>query len=152
MGLLSDKINYIKGMADALKLGEKDTDEAKILGAMIELLDDMAFEVEGLGEEQDLISEDLGDCEDAIDDIYDIIDEECDCCCDDDCDCCDDDCDCCTFQPVVCPACNAEIELDDDIISDDCSYFICPNCKEKIDIDWEDDECECGCDCCHDED
>ena len=126
MAYLSDKINYIKGLADGLDLGNE-TKEAKVLSAIIELLDDMAFSVEELEEEQDLINDDL-------DEIYDVVGELEDYVYDDEC-CCPD-CGPLEFEDVECPACGAMIALDDDILSDDCSYFICPACGEKIEIDW----------------
>ena len=58
MGYLSERISYIRGLADGLELGEE-SKEAKVISAMIELLDDMAFSVEELEEQQDLINEDL---------------------------------------------------------------------------------------------
>ena len=152
MGYLSERISYIRGLSDGLELGEE-TKEAKVLSAIIELLDDMAFAVEELEEQQDLINEDLDDLDEIVGELEEYVyDDDCDC----DCDCCDcDDCDCdgMEFEDVTCPACGAEIALDDDIISDDCSYFICPECHVKVDIDWtcdcEDEECDC---CCEDHD
>ena len=150
---LSEKISYIRGLADGLEL-DADKKEVKVLNAIIDLLDDMTLAVESteelyydLCEQVDAIDEDLTAIED---DFYD----DCDCDC---CDCDDCDCDGIDFEDVTCPACGAEIELDDDIISDDCSYFICPECNEKIDIDWtcdcdcDDDDCECGCCDCDEE-
>ena len=140
MGYLSEKISYIKGLADGLSLGEE-SKEAKVLSAIIELLDEMTFAVEELEEEQDLINEDLDELDEIVGELEEYVyDDECDCC---DCDC-DCDCDCCGYEEVVCPACGAEIALGDDILSDDCSYFICPECDEKVDIDW---TCDCDCDC-----
>lgn len=142
MGYLSERISYIRGLADGLELGE-DSKEAKVISAMIELLDDMAFSVEELEEQQDLINDDLDEMDEIVGELEDYVYGE-------DCDC--DHCDDMEFEEVTCPSCGAEIELDDDMISDDCSYFICPSCHEKIDIDWECDgeDCDCGC-CDHDE-
>jgi len=153
MGYLSERISYIKGLADGLDLGEE-SKEAKVLSAIIELLDDMTFAVEELEEQQDLINEDLDDLDEIVGELEEYVYDDCDCDC---CDCDDCDCDGIDFEDVTCPACGAEIELDDDIISDDCSYFICPECNEKIDIDWTcdfdcyDDDCECGCCDCDEE-
>ena len=49
-----------------------------------------------------------------------------------------------------CSNCGAEIAIGDDILSDDCSYFICPECNEKVEIDFDcdcDEDCCCDCDC-----
>ena len=117
--------------------------EAKVISAMIELLDDMAFSVEELEEQQDLINDDLDEMDEIVGELEDYVYG-------DDCDC--EHCGDMEFEEVTCPSCGAEIELDDDMISDDCSYFICPSCHEKIDIDWEceDGDCDCGC-CGHDD-
>ncbi len=137
MGYLSERISYIRGLADGLELGE-DSKEAKVISAMIELLDDMAFSVEELEEQQDLINDDLDEMDEIVGELEDYVyGEDCDC------GCCDD----MEFEDVTCPSCGAEIELDDDMISDDCSYFICPSCHEKIDIDWGCDDGDCGCGC-----
>ncbi len=138
MGYLSERISYIRGLADGLELGE-DSKEAKVISAMIELLDDMAFSVEELEEQQELINDDLDEMDEIVGELEDYVYG-------DECDCCDD----MEFDDVTCPSCGAEIELDDDMISDDCTYFTCPACHEKIDIDWGCDGDECGCGC-HDE-
>ncbi len=135
MGYLSERISYIRGLADGLELGE-DSKEAKVISAMIELLDDMAFSVEELEEQQELINDDLDEMDEIVGELEDYVYG-------DECDCCND----MEFDDVTCPSCGAEIELDDDMISDDCTYFTCPACHEKIDIDWgcDGDECDCGC-------
>ena len=135
MGYLSERISYIRGLADGLELGE-DSKEAKVISAMIELLDDMAFSVEELEEQQELINGDLDEMDEIVGELEDYVYG-------DECDCCND----MEFDDVTCPSCGAEIELDDDMISDDCTYFTCPACHEKIDIDWgcDGDECDCGC-------
>jgi len=93
---------------------------------VIELLGDLAHEIEDLNEnamdlaeEIDQLSDDLADVEEALDDCCCMNDE---CCCDDD-DCCckDDDC-CCdeddepVFYEITCPKCgeNLEFEFDTD--------------------------------------
>ena len=108
---------------------------------MIELLDDMAFSVEELEEQQDLINDDLDEMDEIVGELEDYVygDEDCDCGCSD-----------MEFEEVTCPACGAEIELDDDLLSDDCSYFTCPACHEKVDIDWSSCEDSCQCSCSHD--
>ena len=138
MGYLSERISYIRGLADGLELGE-DSKEAKVISAMIELLDDMAFSVEELEEQQELINDDLDEMDEIVGELEDYVYG-------DECDCCDD----MEFDDVTCPSCGAEIELDDEMISDNCTYFTCPACHEKIDIDWGCDGDECGCGC-HDE-
>ena len=137
MGYLSEKISYIRGLADGLELGEESS-EAKVISAIIELLDDMAFSVEELEEQQDLLNDDLDEMDEIVGELEEYVygDDY-------------DDYDDITFEDVICPACGAEIELDEDMISDDGSSFICPACHEEIDIDW---ECDGDCDSCDPDD
>lgn len=88
----SEKVAYLKGLADGLGLG-KETKEEKLISAIIDVLDTIAVDMEDLeetcldlGEEIDAISDDLSDVEDFL---Y----EECcgdECCCggDDEGECC----------------------------------------------------------------
>jgi len=122
---ISEKAAYIKGMAEMMGVDESKP-EGKIMKAVIELLGDLAHEIEDLNEnamdlaeEIDQLSDDLADVEEALDDCCCMNDE---CCCDDD-DCCckDDDC-CCdeddepVFYEITCPKCgeNLEFEFDTD--------------------------------------
>lgn len=132
---LLEKVSYLKGLCDGLKINHE-TDEGKVLVGILDLLGDMAETIEDLSDEQfemqeviDEIDEDLGCLEE---DFYD----DCDC----DCDCCDDDPE---FYEVECPNCGEIVCIDDSGLFDD--GIICPNCDEKIDLDY--DECDCGCDC-----
>ena len=96
-----EKIAYIKGLMDGLKF-DVDSNEGKLMMNLLEAIEILADEVDGLnditeaiGEEVDAISDDLLNVEEYLFDDED--DFDCDCCCDDDedCDCCcDDDCDC----------------------------------------------------------
>lgn len=149
---LSEKISYIRGLADGLEL-DADKKEVKVLNAIIDLLDDMTLAVESteelyddLCEQVDAIDEDLTAIED---DFYD--DCDCDCC---DCDC--DDCDCCDeedeiFYEVTCGKCDEQICVSEDILLE--GEIECPNCGELLEFDFSclcDDDCDCDC-CCGDE-
>ena len=149
---LSERISYIRGLADGLEL-DNSNKEVKVLNAIIELLDDMALAVESteelydeLAEQVDAIDEDLTTLED---DFYD----DCDC----DCDCCDDDCDCCdcyddeeeAYYEVTCGKCEEQICVSEDVLLE--GEITCPNCGELLEFDFSglcDDDCDCGCDCC----
>lgn len=86
---VSEKVAYLKGLADGLGLG-KETKEEKLISAIIDTLETIAEEIEelneasfDLGEELDAISDDLATVEEFI-----YGDDDC-CCCEDDDD--DDD-------------------------------------------------------------
>lgn len=140
---ITEKIAYIKGMADTLEL--KDTDKKdRLMLAMIDAMNDMALAIcdletglDTLGAQVDEIDEDLGAVEDEI---YDL--DDCDCCCDDDdcdCDCCcDDECDC---VEAVCPKCGADIHIDFDDLEAG-NPIVCPGCDTQLDFEFVDDEDE----------
>ena len=96
---IAEKVSYIKGLVEGMKL-DTETNEGKILSAIIDVLGDIAVNIEDIDEDLAEVTDIVTDVEDAVMDLEDEIygDEECDCCdCDDedDCDCCD--C-CCLFR------------------------------------------------------
>lgn len=107
---ITEKVAYLKGLAEGLGL-DKETKEGKIIAAMIDILDDIALELEDLGDglEEvcdglDAVSEDLEDVEDIVYDEYD-----------------EDDFD--------------EEEDDEEEEDEECYETVCPNCEEAIYFD-----------------
>ena len=137
---ICEKIAYIKGLAEGLKLDES-TSEGKILAAVIDLLGDMTSEIcdiedgcDELLEQIDAVDEDLASVEDFV--YGDDVDDD-DCCdCDD---CCDDD----ELYEIECPACHDNIYLDEDMLEEE--GMKCPNCGTELEFDF--DGCDCD-DCC----
>ena len=130
MSFISEKVAYLDGLADGLKLSEEGTD--KVLRGIIDTLGAIAEALE----EQDESIDDLSDCIDGIydelDDIESVIDEEYDGELDED-----------DFIEVVCPHCGETVYFDEDMIDSD-DGLICPNCNKVIDFEipgaYEDDE------------
>lgn len=163
----SEKVAYLKGLAEGLGLDPK-RKEDKLLASVIDILEDLALEIEDLeenaldlGEEIDQISEDLSDLEDLMyeeeDDDTDL--EDCHvphhhgACCGhgkhhsdhghgmhhDACDCGeDDDIDEPIFFEVKCPTCENEITIDEDVLN--LGSISCPNCNETLEFDFDEDE------------
>ena len=135
---ITEKAAYLKGLATGLGLGE-DTKEAKVIHALIDLVDDMALTISDLEEGFNSISDQL----DAVDedlcsleeDFYEDEDEDED----------DDD----VYYEVTCPACNQTVCMSEDLLLR--GEITCPNCGENLEFDLEDIECDDDC-CCHDED
>ena len=129
---VSEKVAYLKGLAEGLGIGG-DSKEDKLIGAIIETLDLMAGEIDSLnenqldiGEELDVLSDDLAEVENIVyDDDWDE---------DDDCCCCDED----DMFSVVCPACNEEITLDESVL--DMGEIECPNCGETLEFEFDEDD------------
>ncbi len=153
---LYEKAAYLRGLADGVDL-DKTTPEGKILAALLDLVTDIADEVEAINEDivdlQDYveeIDEDLADVEDFLDEECDGDCEACDCDgdCDDcefgDCDCddddydCDCDCDCDDmFFEVACPSCGEVVCFDETI---DPENLACPACGEKFTCEFVDED------------
>ena len=142
---IKEKVAYVKGLAEGLGL-DSDVKTEKLIAIMIETLDAMADEIEELnqnaldvGDELDAISEDLGEVEDLLfgdeDDDFDDFDDF------DDDDEFDDECGCefcgggCFSYEVACPACGAEIELDEDDLALD--SVNCPKCNEVLEFEFD---------------
>jgi len=141
MSYLKERVSYLKGLAEGMKLDDS-TNEGKLLKAIIEVLDDVALSVddveevqEQLSEQVDIIDEDLAEIERIIFDEEEEEEEEVED---------DDEAD---SGQIMCPYCNQEIDIDFDLIDEETDTIECPSCHKKIDIDWDCDceECsECG--------
>lgn len=144
---ITEKTAYLKGLLAGLDLKE-DSKESKIIGAIVETLDEIALSVSDL--ESDLTE--LSDQVDEIDEDLGEVEEEVFGCCDGDCCDCDDedeDEECC--YEIQCPNCEETICLSEGAI--DQGKMECPHCGELLEFTFEDDEedaCECGC--CHHDD
>ena len=150
---ISEKSAYLKGLMDGLKLSTE-TDEGKMIAAIVDLLGDMARKVSDIEEttiaisdELDEIEEDLDAIEDFIMDDEDDYDEE-----DEDeyeedewdededyeegFDFGDEDT---TIYEVQC-ACGNIINFDEETLEK--GSIICENCGETLEFSLEDDEDE----------
>ena len=128
---IMEKVAYLKGLAEGMEL-DTEKKEGKLLAAIIDVLEDIALELEDLwdGEEElaeglDAVSDDLEDVEDLIfeedeDEDEDEYDEED----------FDEDEDC---YATTCPTCEEEIFFDESVLED--GEVICPNCGEKLEFD-----------------
>ena len=133
---ITEKVAYLKGLAEGLGL-DKDSKEGKLFAAIIDVLDDMALEIEDMQELQMELSEGLDAVSDDLEDIEDIVYEEWD----DDDDYEDEDEedeeeedseDC---YATTCPTCEEEIFFDESILEE--GEVICPNCGERLEFDLE---------------
>lgn len=127
---LSEKAAYIRGLADGLEL-DADKKEARVIKEMLELMCEMASDVEDMG--ADLTE--LYDAVEEIDEDLSMVEEEVyselgghfD----------DDE------YEITCPNCENTVVLSEDMLLG--GDVVCPNCGEKIEIEI--DACEC---CGHD--
>ncbi len=134
---LSERTAYLKGLMEGMKL-DTETNEGKLLKAIVETLDDMALTltdvedvVDAVCDELDSIEEDLDNIEDYLLDEEEDEDEDCDCCCD------DYDYDEAIYE-VKCPTCGAVIDLDEEMM--EVGSIECPDCGEELEFDLDEVE------------
>lgn len=130
MMTITEKIANLKGYLEGVKLDES-KQETKIIEKIVDILEDMALEIEEMEESVDTLNDYAEELDEDLGDVEDYLfgeDDECDCCDDDcDCDCCDEG-----FLELDCPKCGETICIDEDYDEDE---IICPACNEKIEID-----------------
>lgn len=123
---ISEKVAYLKGLAEGLELDTAKSKEAKLISVMIGILEEVGLSIEdleenatALGEEIDAISDDLSDVEEVVfgDEDEDFNED---------------------FFEVECPSCGADIEIDEDVLA--AGVVECPGCGEKFAIDLSDEE------------
>ena len=120
---INEKVAYIKGMLEGMELDSK---EAKLITAILEVLDEVGLALEDADASFDAIDEELNAINDELDEIEEVLDE-----------CCDEEDD--------------EDEDWDEFDDEDFVEIDCPNCEQKFVIDLDDDcccdddDCDCGC-------
>ena len=126
---ISEKVAYLKGLAEGLDLDTAKSKEGKLISVMIGILEEIGMSIEDL--EENTVA--LGDEDDDDDD----------CCCGDE----DDD-----FFEVDCPNCGDTLMIDESVLEE--GVIQCPGCKQKFALDLSDDCCcgdgdedGCGCGC-----
>ena len=142
---ISEKSAYLKGLMDGLKLNTE-TDEGKMISAIVDLLGDMAKRVTDIEETTIAISDELDEIEEDLDAIEDFIMDEED---DEDWedyvdwdeadeldagfDYGDEDS---TIYEVVC-ACGEVINFDEETLEK--GSMTCPNCGETLEFSFDDE-------------
>ncbi len=148
---ISEKSAYLKGLMDGLSLNTE-TDEGKMISAIVDLLGDMAKRITDIEETTIAISDELDEIEEDLDAIEDFIMDEEDWEEDEDedddswegwnedeeegFDFGDEDS---TIYEVEC-ACGEIINFDEETL--EAGSIICPNCGETLEFSFEDDEDE----------
>ena len=127
---ISEKVAYLKGLAEGLDLDTVKSKEGKLISVMIGIMEELAMSVEDLeecteelGDELNAISDDLSDVEEVVFDEEDDEDED---------DLNDD------FFEVECPNCGDELVIDEDVL--DAGTIQCPNCQQVFALDLTDED------------
>ena len=133
---ITEKVAYLKGLAEGMEL-DTEKKEGKLIAAIIDVLDDIALELEAmkdyadeLGDGLDAVSADLEDVEDIVfgedEDVEDDFEDE-------------DDEDC---YATTCPTCEETIYFDESVLED--GEVVCPNCGEKLEFELEEEPADGG--------
>lgn len=133
---ISEKVAYLKGLADGLELEKETSKEGKLLAVVIEVLEEIGYSIEDMEEANEMLVEGLDAVSEDLEDVEEILfsddDDGCDC----DCDCsynADED-----FFEVSCPNCGEDLAIDSDMLED--GQVQCPNCETVFSIDVEEED------------
>ena len=126
---ISEKVAYLKGLAEGLNLDTEKSKEGKLISVMIGILEEVGLSLEdmeenalNLGEEIDALSDDLADVESIVyDEDEDDEDEE-------------------DGFEVECPNCDEPLFIGDDELAE--GVVVCPNCDTRFSLDLSDDTVE----------
>lgn len=137
---ISEKVAYLKGLADGMELDKEKSKEGKLIAKIIDVLEDVGFavedlevEVEAITDELESVAEDLSDVETLVFEDLELEDEDdlggCGSCCS----ILDDD----DFFEIACPSCGEDIVIDESVL--DIGQVTCPNCGDKFSMDLVDE-------------
>ena len=129
MSNLTDRVSYLKGLSEGLKL-DTEKNEGKLIEKMLELLADLASEVDALRSDHEDLNEYVESIDADLSDLEDVLydeDEDGD---DDDSDDDDEDEDD-SLVEYTCPHCGEEMTFEVDSFDFDEDY-LCPNCHQPL--------------------
>lgn len=132
--LIKERVSYLKGLADGMQIGDA-TNEGKLLKAIIEVLDDIALEVDYLQEAQDEMSEHIDSIDEDLAELETIVFEDYE----------EDDDD--YIGEMECPHCKEKFDVYEDMLDDE-NTLRCPVCDGEIELDLD----ECCCEECSSDD
>ena len=126
---ISEKVAYLKGLAEGLDIDVEKSKEGKLISVMIGILEEVGLSLEdmeenalNLGEEIDALSDDLADVESIVyDEDEDDEDEE-------------------DGFEVEGPNCDEPLFIGDDELAE--GVVVCPNCDTRFSLDLSDDTVE----------
>ena len=122
---IKEKIAYLQGLSAGLDINDS-TKEGKVLNGIIEVLEEMADQLEDI----DIAQGDLEEYVESIDeDLYELEEDIFD----------DDELDMEEMTEVQCPNCKETVCFESDIVDDeDLIEVTCPNCDEVVYVNDQD--------------
>lgn len=140
---ITEKVAYLKGLADGLSLKEEDSKESKLIAKIIDVLEDVGLAVEDLEDEVEALEDSVDDLEENVSDLEVLLlddeDEEGNVlnfgCCGQGCSDLDDEDD--IFE-IECPSCGEDVVIDGTIL--DKGEVTCPHCGDHFQLELYDSE------------
>ena len=128
---ISEKVAYIMGLAEGMKI-DGESNEGKLTLAMLDVLKDIAEELEIVDETLDDMAEIVADIEDAVEELEEDVYGEYD----------DYDFDGDDLYEITCRNCENAVAVDMSMLEN--GRVNCPNCGEKIEFDIDFITGDCG--------
>ena len=130
---ISEKVAYIQGLFDGLKLDTEKSGEARILSEVLDVLREVGQQLDGMDAAMDQFDEELDALEDTVSELEDAVfedededgdggfggDEEED------------------FFEIPCPTCGEDLVVDDEALA--AGVVDCPVCGGKFALSFEDE-------------
>ncbi|MBE5783732.1 MAG: zinc ribbon domain-containing protein [Clostridiales bacterium] len=146
MSNLTDRVSYLKGLAEGLKLNAE-SNEGKLIEKMLDVLSDLAAEVEDLRADHDDLNEYVESIDSDLSDMEDMLfgeEDEDGCGCGGHCHCHededeDDEEDDESLVEYTCPHCGEEMTFEVENFDFDEDY-LCPNCHQPLFPETPDEE------------
>lgn len=137
MSNLSDRVSYLKGLAEGLKL-DTEKNEGKLISKILELMADVTAKLEAVQEEQDDLSDYVEAIDNDLSDLEDLVydEDEGD---EDDEDSEEDEDEDDNVVEYTCPHCGEEMTFEVDQFDFDEDY-LCPNCHQPLFPETPDEE------------
>ncbi len=131
---ISEKVAYIQGLFDGLKLDTENSSEARILSEVLDVLREVGQQLDGMDAAMDQFDEELDTLGDTVAEleeaVFDDEDER-----DADFDGGDDGEE--DFFEIPCPTCGEDLVVDDEALA--AGVVDCPVCGGKFALSFEDD-------------
>lgn len=133
---LTAKTAYLKGLIDGMGIQTEHSDEHKLLRSIVEVLDDIAANVEANEESITALADELDELDDAVTELEEILADD-----EEEQEEADEQEELVQYE-LECPECGNPVILDEDTIAS--GETVCPHCQQKLSIDvgFEDDEPE----------
>lgn len=131
---ISEKVAYIQGLFDGLKLDTEKSGEARILSEVLDVLREVGQQLDGMDATIDQFDEELDALEDTVSELEEAVFEDED----EDEDGGFDEDDEEDFFEIPCPTCGEDLVVDDEALA--AGVVDCPVCGGKFALSFEDED------------